>query len=359
MAAQHDYTFEDQTGPQIRSDLNNAMLAIVGKNWGPSEPTTTFKYMWWLDTTANLLKIRNAFNTAWIEVGDPNAANFGLAKLTNGKVPINLGGTGESTASAAWDALKKIATSTVEGAVLLPRGHLSGCKLAPNDTATLSIGAGQCVDGTIARMFNILALNKTNGAWVVGDAAGGLDTGTIANNSGYHVWAILRSDTGVTDYLISLSATAPIMPTDYDFKRRIGHVRTDGSGNFIADIYNGDFVELKAPIESLTAVTSTATLRTLEVPNGIIVRAKINVQHITTTGFAQTQYWNPALGAVALAGIGRLYDASQGDAQSGYGAELEVYTNAAKQIYTILSTGNTSIYNGYTLGYFDRRGKDD
>ena len=64
--AQHDYDIANQSGSNFRADLNNALDAIVSNNSGSSQPSTTFAYEWWVDTSANLLKLRNSANNAWI-----------------------------------------------------------------------------------------------------------------------------------------------------------------------------------------------------------------------------------------------------------------------------------------------------
>jgi len=64
--ATHDYVIANGTGAAVRSDLNDALAAIVSNNSGTSEPATTYAYQWWADTTANVLKIRNSANNAWI-----------------------------------------------------------------------------------------------------------------------------------------------------------------------------------------------------------------------------------------------------------------------------------------------------
>ena len=64
--AQHDYIIANQSGAAFRSDLNNGLAAIVSNNSGATEPATMYAYQWWADTTAGLLKIRNAANNAWI-----------------------------------------------------------------------------------------------------------------------------------------------------------------------------------------------------------------------------------------------------------------------------------------------------
>lgn len=69
--AQHDYVIANQGFPAFRSDLNDALAAIVSNNSGATEPTTMFAHQMWVDTAADpsILKIRNADNDAWITVG--------------------------------------------------------------------------------------------------------------------------------------------------------------------------------------------------------------------------------------------------------------------------------------------------
>jgi hypothetical protein len=82
--AQHDYIIANQSGAGFRSDLNNGLAAIVSQNSGAAEPSTTYAYQWWADTTTGLLKIRNAANNAWITIGTLASANLGLLSLAGG-----------------------------------------------------------------------------------------------------------------------------------------------------------------------------------------------------------------------------------------------------------------------------------
>lgn len=77
--AQHDYNLANQSGLAFRQDLNNALSAIVSQNSGATQPSTTYAYQWWADTTTGLLKLRNAANSAWITIGTLASANLGLA----------------------------------------------------------------------------------------------------------------------------------------------------------------------------------------------------------------------------------------------------------------------------------------
>ena len=82
--AQHDYIIANQSGAAFRADLNNGLAAIVSQNSGAAQPSTTYAYQWWADTTTGLLKIRNAANAAWITIGTLADANLGLLSLAGG-----------------------------------------------------------------------------------------------------------------------------------------------------------------------------------------------------------------------------------------------------------------------------------
>ena len=66
--ATHDYILANASGAAFRTDLNNALAAIVSNNSNSSSPATTYAYQWWADTTDNILKIRNSSNNAWINL---------------------------------------------------------------------------------------------------------------------------------------------------------------------------------------------------------------------------------------------------------------------------------------------------
>ena len=76
--ATHDYVIDNQTAPNFRADLNNALLAIVSNNSSATAPAVTYANMMWYDTAANILYMRNEDNDAWIALGtlDQTADTF-------------------------------------------------------------------------------------------------------------------------------------------------------------------------------------------------------------------------------------------------------------------------------------------
>ena len=120
---------------------------------------------------------------------------------------------------------------------IIPRLAIQGLTYANNGsdaTNDIDIAVGGAMDSTSARMMVLAsALTKRLDAnWAVGTNQGGLDTGS-ASDTDYFIWLINRSDTDVTDVLFSTSATAPTMPTNYNYKRLIGWLKR-ASGAIVA-----------------------------------------------------------------------------------------------------------------------------
>lgn len=81
--ATHDYVIANQGFPAFRSDLNDALAAIVSQNSSATAPATTFAHMIWVDTSANpsVVKMRNADNDAWVSMFEINQTSDLLTKV--------------------------------------------------------------------------------------------------------------------------------------------------------------------------------------------------------------------------------------------------------------------------------------
>ena len=66
--SQHDGVIDNQSFPNFRSDLNNALAALISTSSGASAPSTTYASQLWYDTATDLLKMRNEDNDAWITI---------------------------------------------------------------------------------------------------------------------------------------------------------------------------------------------------------------------------------------------------------------------------------------------------
>jgi hypothetical protein len=161
------------------------------------------------------------------------------------------------------------------------KGFIQGWTYSNGTDATndIDIAAGSGMDSTgVYWIAGAASTKRLDASWAVGSGNGGLDTGSIADTD-YFIWAIVRSDTGVVDYLFSTSATAPTMPADYDYKRLIGSFRRSSGAilAFLTDELSGGGLRYRwdAPILDGNAVALTTSYATiaLSVPAGLRVLA--------------------------------------------------------------------------------------
>lgn len=169
--SQHDYNLADAAGASFRSDLNSALGAIVSRNSGATAPSTTFAYMVWIDTTAGVVKRRNAANSAWI-IDSTIDETFVLSRSSNtildesdrGKVLIATAGYTQTLTAAAtlgdgWSidvvvdsgatlVIDPNASETIDGATTLSIvGPMQG-KIVCNGTLFRSIGFASATAAT-------------------------------------------------------------------------------------------------------------------------------------------------------------------------------------------------------------------
>lgn len=240
---------------------------------------------------------------------------------------------------------------------------LSGLTLSTaGSSATFGIAAG-CASG----MTLSSAYTKTASAWAVGTAAGALDTGAIANSTWYHVWLIMRPDTGVVDVLVSLSATAPTMPTNYTFKRRIGAMKTNGSAQWTKFTQLGDLFtwDLAATNDINAAPTASPVSLAVNVPTGLNVIAKLR-------GWCQTGpsestmflLYSPSEAGFSSISLSNTYTTCHITSGAGaigivQGFNTDVLTNTSAQVNLIGggTISGSSLTRAQAYGWIDPRGK--
>lgn len=250
------------------------------------------------------------------------------------------------------------------------RGHLFGCTLSTaGSSTTMSVSAGQWTDSTNLSTASLTAIAKITSAWAVGTGSGGLDTGTIANSTWYHFYAIRRPDTGVVDVLFSLSATAPTLPTNYTQFRRIGSGLTNGSAQWTSFVQVGERFEWVTPILDVDALNpgSTAITRTLSVPAGVSVTALFNGGVNNSGSLVEALVYFSALDVADMAasnavaplgsGGGGVFDSSGGVRRSY--TQHQIRTNPSSQIRSRLSSSDGSVtLRIATTGWIDTRGRN-
>jgi hypothetical protein len=86
----------------------------------------------------------------------------------------------------------------------------------------------------------------------------GIDTGSVASNTWYEVWAIWSSKRNARSAILTAAGSPPVMPYQYDYALYLGSVRTDGSNNLYRTQQIG-----KLTGYVVTAGTNTAAYRQL------------------------------------------------------------------------------------------------
>lgn len=288
----------------------------------------------------------------------------------NVTVEGTLAGTGAATLSSTL-AVTGVLTA---GTAPLPRSWLAGLALS-NDTDTdhdIAIAVGAARDDSDAADLRLDATltKQIDASWAVGDNAGGLDgsesvAGTPDNNTWYSVWLIRRSDTGVVDALFSESATAPTMPTNYDQKRRIGWVKTNGSGNIYQFIQTGErfiwtdpnAIGLDESDFALSTAEQTITLDFCPPSVEAIMNAGVTGTEAAYAWIYETGVTSAAVGETAtmLPNLGSR-NTSSGQTNTHI-AEVRVGVDASRQIHARgIGTHTLDIQ---MIGWIDCRGRDD
>jgi hypothetical protein len=293
--AQHDYVIANGTGAAVRSDLNNALAAIVSQNSGATTPSTTYAYQWWADTTTGFLKLRNSANSAWITLFQLDG-EWSTIALENG------------TAAAPSIYFKDSGTDT---GFYSPGANQVG--ISTGGTARLTIDA----NGNVDIDSNTLYVDATNNR---------VGLGTSSASSLLHLSVATAASDGTKGVRISNPAgTTAIFECGSSNDSYIG--TTSGSDfsirtNNTPRIYvtNGGNVGIGA-----TTVSDLLHLRAATTPH-------LRIDHTTTSSFGAVQFYEDT---TQQASIGALGSTSSG---VGGGNALQIWNflNAP----TVFATNN-------------------
>ncbi len=259
------------TGGQIT--LNGATSGSAALRVAAAAGTSTiFQLPATNGANTNVLQTDGTGITSWVAGG--------AGTVTSAVIAAGTGATATGTCT-----ITTTGTCTVAVDPTYLRGYISGLTLSndgvtPNTILDIALGIATSDDAsTLMKLAS--AYTKTTGAWAVGTGNGAWDTGTVPAANWAHVFLIERPDTGVTDILFSLSATAPTMPTNYTKKRRIGSFKTTAS-NIIAftQVVNKFYWTAGAVFEgggaAITVGAARVTSTLAGVPTGVVVDAMLS-----------------------------------------------------------------------------------
>ena len=245
---------------------------------------------------------------------------------------------------------------------LEPRNSMQGLLLS-NDVDTdhdIGIEQGECVDATgRVNMLQYVAgplTKQIDAVWDEGNNIGGLFSGTVANNTWYHVFLIRQDGTGLIDAGFDTDPDCSNIPSGdgYTRYRLLGSVLTNDSANIIQFVMANDrSVVWKTVLEDqdVTDLGDADTSYVIAVPpdrkvwatvRGRITKAaatpNVNIFSPDETGATP----NPTAAPGAM-----LHSEVSGVLTEG---QFRVRTNTAKQIKARSDQASTSL-TLYTVGY--------
>jgi hypothetical protein len=202
----------------VASEVNANFDAVINSLNGKSELTETNIFLASQSFSAGLSATTGSFS------GD----------LTCGK-GVSLAATVSSFTNGQYWFADNTLKGRVDGVTLpyapAPANWVGGPPPVYTSAASITLAAGtMAVDDTRAKIIERKASLVVS---LASSGAGGLDTGTEANNTWYYVW-LCEGTSGVTA-VFSASSTSPTLPTGYtSFKRLLPFaVRNDASSNLI------------------------------------------------------------------------------------------------------------------------------
>jgi hypothetical protein len=195
--ATHDYVIANQTGANTRSDLNSAFSAIVSNNSSATAPATTYAFMWWADTANDLLKQRNAADSAWVDILTLSTGAPSVGGATEGTAVLSTGETGgtkflreDGDGTSSWQS---ISSDPAMGGDL--SGTASNAQIVANAVGTTEIANSAVTDAKIAGMSS----SKLSGALpaIDGSALTNLSAGKVLQVVNFQTGAVA---TGTTQF---------------------------------------------------------------------------------------------------------------------------------------------------------------
>lgn len=319
------------------------------------------------NTTAVTLSIGQ---TGGSQLGTKKVFDSAGAALTGGEI-----GTArielrfDAAADAAVGAwLIQPWAEAMAAASVFQRNFLGGLNLS-NDTDTdhdINILSGEATDSTGAGALVLSSeiTKRIDATWAVGDDAGGLFSGTVANDTTYFMFLIEKDSDGSIDAGFDISITAANIPAGYTKFRRIGVVLTNGSANILNGIWspNGDRFTLNTPILDVdTTVGTTHVDYVMSMPSGLKVLGHFNAfstKSLTDNGIFLS---DPDLGITAAASItvsplSTAFGNGNGAGTGSATAQADVVTDTSSQIRGVGFVASNVIRIA-TLGWTDTRGK--
>lgn len=256
-------------------------------------------------------------------------------------------------------------------------GHLWGLTLSNNGvdpTNDIDVAVGEAMsddtnstDAVLMRLASALT-KRIDATWTVGNNGGLLASGAALANGTYHVFLIMRPDTGVVDVAADSSVTGANLAANtnaaYTKKRRIASLLRE-SASLVGFVQDGDYFRRKASVLDVDSTNpgASAVLRTLSVPTGLNLQALFNSWFASTSDSTTDYlvYSDPAANDEApsnsAAPLAHASSFASGTTVVNVGSFM-VRTNTSAQVRSRVNASDANtVMRMATLGWVDTRGR--
>tara|TARA_R110000824_G_scaffold25957_2_gene89855 strand:+ start:451 stop:1404 length:954 start_codon:yes stop_codon:yes gene_type:complete len=278
-----------------------------------------------------------------------SAGDINFTGNTDAKIKLpSAGGIYESDGSTA------ILTETGAAVTLdnVALGSSVGIKLARNAGLIVKYVSATTVDidadfltlydssnfGYIASTVNLTAAITASGV-------NGLDTGSEASSTWYHIWVIYNGTTVAS--LLSTSPTAPTLPSGYTDKKYVGAVYNDSGDNF------DDFHQVGNDVSTADAAAFSNVTATSYASQSLA--AFVPITAVTTTGYGRALVNSSTNAQATFAGADDGKGAQEltafGGADDRDGGGLSITLLTPQTIFLITNSTGAGSYSstGYTF----------
>jgi len=284
-------------------------------------------------------------------------------------------------ADAAWAAL--VAADVLAAQQIYPRSYMAGLNVTRTSATEFNVAkgvtrAGSSSDQDLVDVENTnAAFGKLfdNGGWDADDGGGGVPTaaGFAASVATWHFFILVKQDGTAYDFGWDTSLTAANLIADAAviaelgaacYYRRIRSNTSTATPNFADFTQYGDRTILAAAVLDYAPAsadyTSNQTITLASIPGGIHVVGllRVGIDNLATDNpaifapIAETS----ATPSITLAPLG---NATTGSGTVFMGQDMQLDVDTSQNIRFIVLTDATSIPYVATLGWVDRRGRDD
>lgn len=212
-------------------------------------------------------------------------------------------------------------------------GLQANAQWTPTTTGALPTGL------TAGTTYYVKTVSDVN-TFTVSATQGGAAINTSGSQSGVHT-----------------GTSSPTLPANYDQKRRIGALKTDGSAQLISFTQNGDEFLWSTPVNDIAGIATVASAvsKTVTVPTGVQVNALIDI--LLAYASAVTWFYLSSLDQTDVAASATNFTLVVNSTGTLTTTSKSVRTNRSAQVRTRSDTTGGTYYFIVT-GWIDRRGRD-